>query len=88
MKQRAPRKARNMAAKAMRECKLFAPKTIAPKKGKGTVYSRKGRDAKGPPGLYSFYDRVIRTITRGMKWNIRSMLFLPRIMVATAIRTS
>ena len=54
MKQRAPRKARNMAAKAMRECKLFAPKTIPPRKGKGTIYSRKGRDAKGPPGLYLF----------------------------------
>lgn len=60
MKQKAPRKARNMAAKALRECKLFAPKTIPAKKGKGTIYSRKGRNAKGPSGLYLFLVHQIR----------------------------
>lgn len=55
MKQRAPRKARNMAAKAMRECKLFAPKTILPKKGKGSVYSRKGRSDRSGPSFLSIF---------------------------------
>ena len=55
MKRKEPRKARNMVAKAMRECKLFAPKTVPPKKGRGTVYSRKGREAQGPSGLYRFW---------------------------------
>ena len=43
MKQRKPRKARNLVAKAVRECKLFAPKVIPAKKGKSVVYSRKSR---------------------------------------------
>lgn len=54
MKRKEPRKARNMAAKAMRECKLFAPKTIPLKKGKGAIYNRKSRNAKEPSGSYYF----------------------------------
>jgi stalled ribosome alternative rescue factor ArfA len=54
MKQKQPRKARNMVAKAMHECKLFAPKAIPSKKGKGTIYNRKSRNAKEPSGSYYF----------------------------------
>lgn len=63
MKERRPRKARNMAAKALRECKLFAPKTIPAKKGRGAIYSRKGRIAeKGPSGLCHFWlTKFVRT---------------------------
>lgn len=62
MKERRPRKARNMAAKALYECKLFAPKVVPPKKGKGTVYTRKGRNAKEPSGLCHFW------LTRIVEW--------------------
>lgn len=52
MKRREPRKPRNMMAKAMHSSSLFAPKTVPPKKGKGVIYSRKGRNAKGLSGPY------------------------------------
>jgi len=55
MKQKVPRRARNMAAKALRECKLFAPKTIAPKKGKGSIYRRDRGDHSGPSYLHLFF---------------------------------
>jgi stalled ribosome alternative rescue factor ArfA len=54
MRQRKPRKARNMVAKAMHECKIFQPKVLLPKKGKGSIYKRtdKGRDmGSGPYSL-------------------------------------
>ena len=44
MQDRKPSKARNMVAKAMHECKIFHPKVLPAKKGKGK-YSRKGRNA-------------------------------------------
>ena len=51
MKTRKPPKGRNLAAKAMHSCKIFAPKTVPPKKGKGTIYTRKGRNADSGPYL-------------------------------------
>jgi hypothetical protein len=39
MKKRKPPKGRNMVAKAL-QCKIFAPKTVPAKRGKGTIYKR------------------------------------------------
>ncbi len=56
MKQRKPPKGRNMVAKAL-QCKIFAPKTVPAKKGRGTVYTRKGRSGDNGSGLYLFWAR-------------------------------
>ena len=45
MKNKNPPKGRNMAAKALRSCKIFAHKVLPVKKGKGVIYSRKSRNA-------------------------------------------
>jgi stalled ribosome alternative rescue factor ArfA len=56
MKTKQPRKARNLMAKALHECKIFAPKAIAPKKGKGSIYKRDRKgDLSGPSFLPIFY---------------------------------
>ena len=51
MANRKPSKGRNLAAKAMHECKIFAPKTVPAKKGKSAIYSRKGRKVPSDPYL-------------------------------------
>lgn len=52
MKERKPPKGRNLAALAL-HCKIFAPKTVPAKRGKGTAYSRKGRnESRSDPYLF------------------------------------
>lgn len=51
MKNKNPPKGRNMAAKALRSCKIFAHKVLPVKKGKGVIYTRKGRNADSGPYL-------------------------------------
>jgi stalled ribosome alternative rescue factor ArfA len=70
MKLRKPRKARNLAAKALRECKLFAPKSIPARKGKGAIYSRKGRNAVGPSGPYLLWGMALNILTGGPDFRI------------------
>jgi stalled ribosome alternative rescue factor ArfA len=49
MKQRKPRKPRNLAAKALIECKIFRTNVAPIKRGKGSTYSRKSRNADQRP---------------------------------------
>lgn len=53
MKQRKPAKPRNLAAKAMRESKIFAPKVVPNKKGKGVIYNRAKQDRSDLSGPFS-----------------------------------
>lgn len=53
MKQKKPTKPRNLVAKAMRESKIFAPKAIPNKKGKGAIYKRNKQDRSDPSGPFS-----------------------------------
>lgn len=59
MKQKKPPKPRCLVTKAMRESKIFAPKTVPNKKGKGTIYNRAKQDRSDLSGPFSLrYDLV------------------------------
>lgn len=52
MKNRKPPKQRCLVTKAMRESKIFAPKTIPNKKGKGVIYNRAKQDRSDLSGPF------------------------------------
>lgn len=52
MKNRKPPKPRCLVTKAMRESKLFAPKSIPNKKGKGVIYNRAKQDRSDLSGPF------------------------------------
>ena len=52
MKNRKPSKPRCLVTKAMRESKLFAPKSIPNKKGKGVIYNRAKQDRSDLSGPF------------------------------------
>lgn len=60
MKKKKPPKPRDLAAKAMRESKIFAPKVVPSKKGKGTIYKRSKMDRSDLSGPFSLAIMDIR----------------------------
>lgn len=78
MKNRKPPKPRCLVTKAMRESKLFAPKTIPNKKGKGVTYNRAKQDRSDLSGPFLWAvgilksDRAILVLTDEGREAIRS----------------